>query len=62
MAENSVFEQSEGHKSLVCVKIENIFIAGSSGADGRPLQACKVYNMLTDEWQLIASLKLPRVL
>ena len=48
----------------VC-KNEKIFIAGGSTSDGTEivyLKTCEIYNILTDEWQFIASLTLRRTL
>ena len=39
---------------------EKIFIAAGVGKDSKQLKTCEVYNMLTDEWQFIASLTAPR--
>ncbi|XP_078376780.1 kelch-like protein 24 [Oculina patagonica] len=43
-------------------KKEKIFIAGGVGASENFLNSCEVYNTLTDEWQFIASLTIPRIL
>ena len=41
---------------------EKIFIAGGNGVYNRALSSCEVYNIATNEWQLIASLTVPRAL
>ena len=38
---------------------EKIFVAGGKNSTGR-LKACEMYNTLTNEWQLIANLNVPR--
>ena len=41
---------------------EKIFIAGGHGVFDWTLSSCEVYNIATNEWQLIASLTVPRAL
>lgn len=40
---------------------DNIVIAGGIGSDGDILRSCELYNMLENEWQFIANLKVPRM-
>ena len=37
-----------------------IFVAGGYGRGGKQLNSCEVYNISTNEWQFIGSLKIPR--
>ena len=37
-----------------------IFVAGRKGKGGKQLNSCEVYNISTNEWQFIRSLKIPR--
>ena len=47
----------------VCKNEEKIFVAGGRGSSFRDayLDSCEVYNIATNEWQLIASLTMPRI-
>ena len=40
---------------------DKIVIAGGIGPDGDILRSCELYNILENEWQFIASLKVPRM-
>lgn len=39
---------------------DSIFIAGGHDSTFHPLQTCEMYNILTNEWQFIANLTIPR--
>ncbi|KAL9958107.1 hypothetical protein ACROYT_G035078 [Oculina patagonica] len=40
---------------------EKIFIAAGVGKDRKELKTCEMYNIMTDEWQFIASLTVSRI-
>ena len=41
---------------------ETSFIAGGIGSAGNVLQTCEVYNTLTNEWQFMVSMRVPRLM
>ena len=73
MVSSTVDNGRKSKKKIACLKEarrdafgvgknEKIFIAGGVGVSENFLNSCEVYNILTDEWHFIASLRAPRIL
>jgi len=52
--------QQAKHRTFGVATQGKIFVAGGKGQEGQVLKTCEVYNISTDEWQLIRGLNVPR--